>query len=275
MLDHGELAAPPPQVVSLGGNVQAGVLRLAHDAFSGGLAGLLAGLAVLGLGSRLVMRVSALLSPDSKGTLTDNDNIVGEITLAGTLELVIFVGLFGGLLSGTLWVLMRDWLPADPRRRIALAGLIAAALGSSAVVNADNIDFHELAAPAANIAMFVTMAGLTGVITAALDPVLTRRLPAGLIASLVFGILAGLIGLMMAAFLAQVFFFNPEEGMSSYAGPFVVLVGIATLLSWKRYFTGEEKSAGWGPLRVLAVVGIAGAATAGVIDLIVETSRIL
>jgi hypothetical protein len=253
-----------------------GLLRLAHDTFSGGLAGLIAGLVFLGLGSRLVMRASALLSPDSTGLLTENDNVVGEITLGGTLELVIFVGLFGGLLSGTLWVIMRDWLPLKAASRITLAGLIAAMLGSSAVINDGNEDFHKLSAPGANIAMFVAIVGLTGAATAALNAPLTRRLPSGLVASIIFGLLSGLVGLMMVAFLLQVFFFNPEEGMSSYAGPFVVLAAIATFLGWKRYFRGSETpTGGRSTLRTLALVGIAGAAIAGAVDLVIEIGRIL
>jgi hypothetical protein len=276
MIDEGELAGRPALSGSrLGGNVKAGLLQLSHDTFSGGLAGLIAGLLVLGLGSRLIMRISALLSPESKGILTDNGNIVGEITLGGTLELVIFVGLFGGLLSGTLWVLMRDWLPADPGRRIATAALLAAMVGSSAAVQTDNKDFHELAAPAANIAMFVALMGLTGATTAALDPILSRSLPSGPVAGVIFGLLAGSVGLIMLAFVVQVFFLNPEEGMSSYAGPFVILAAVATFIGWKRYFTSEEPPAGWGPLRVMAVVGIAGAAVAGLADLAVEVGAIL
>ena len=44
-----------------------------------GIAGVLVG----GLGSRVVMRISALAAPEVRGMVTENGNVVGEITLGG------------------------------------------------------------------------------------------------------------------------------------------------------------------------------------------------
>ncbi len=63
-----------------------------RNIFRGGLAGSIAGVLFLGLGSRAVMRISALLNPEAKGILTENENPIGEITLGGTLGLIIFIG---------------------------------------------------------------------------------------------------------------------------------------------------------------------------------------
>ena len=108
-----------------------GVFALLRDVFRGGLAGVIAGVICLGVGSRVVMRVAALLDPDQHGRLTDNGNVIGAITFEGTLELVIFVGIFGGLAAGVVWVLVRDWLPTElaPRRWVRP---VSSARGASA-----------------------------------------------------------------------------------------------------------------------------------------------
>ena len=41
------------------------------------------GLLVAGIGGRLVMRLAALLVPDSVGRFTENGNVIGTITLDG------------------------------------------------------------------------------------------------------------------------------------------------------------------------------------------------
>ena len=55
--------------------------------FCGGIGGVLAGILFLGIGSRIVMRVVALLNPEAKGTLTDAEQIVSAITPGGTFAL--------------------------------------------------------------------------------------------------------------------------------------------------------------------------------------------
>lgn len=71
---------------------------LPHKIFCGGLASVIASAVVLGLGSRLAMRIVALLNGEAEGTLTDGGETVGAITAGGTIGLVIF----GGALSGFL-----------------------------------------------------------------------------------------------------------------------------------------------------------------------------
>jgi hypothetical protein len=68
---------------------------------SGMMAGaVLASVLVLGLVGRSMMRVLAATSPASAlGRLTDAEEIVGEVTFGGTLGFVAFIGLFGGLFS--------------------------------------------------------------------------------------------------------------------------------------------------------------------------------
>src|SRR3990172_3187676 len=64
--------------------------RLAPLFVAGGLAGMIAG----GLGSRIAMRIAALAAPESaQGLQTEAQATIGQITLDGTLFLVLFAGI--------------------------------------------------------------------------------------------------------------------------------------------------------------------------------------
>jgi hypothetical protein len=90
-------------------------------------AAMVAGVLVLGLGGRLMMRLLAATSPESaQGHLTEAEEIVGEVTLSGTLGFVLFIGVFGGIIGGAMFTLLRRWLP---ERSIA-AGSLGAAMGA-------------------------------------------------------------------------------------------------------------------------------------------------
>ena len=109
--------------------------------------GLVAGVLVLGFGGRLLMRVLAATSPDSaQGRLTEAEEVVGAITLGGTLELVLFVGVFGGVAGLVLYAVLRRWLPD----RSLVAGLVTAGIGAgllavpSGLVDPENRDFTIL-----------------------------------------------------------------------------------------------------------------------------------
>lgn len=107
-------------------------------------AGLVTGVVVLGLGMRLMMRVIAATSPDSaQGRRTDAEETVGEISVGGSLFLVVFGGAIGGVFAVLAWLALRRWLP----ERSVAAGLVAAAIGAgllarpTALIDPDNHDF--------------------------------------------------------------------------------------------------------------------------------------
>jgi hypothetical protein len=108
------------------------------------LAGLVVGIVIAGLGSRLVMRLLALADPDAAGTTTENGNVVGEITAGGTLALVVFVGIPSGVLAGLIVYVVRRWLPSrQPWRAFAFSAVLLALLGGT-VIDPHNIDFRLL-----------------------------------------------------------------------------------------------------------------------------------
>jgi hypothetical protein len=107
-------------------------------------AALVSGFLVLGLGGRLMMRLLAVTSGSSaQGLITDADEIVGEVTVGGTIGFVLFIGGFGGLVSLGIYVILRRWFPP----RSLYAGLVAAGIGGglfarlSGLVDPDNFDF--------------------------------------------------------------------------------------------------------------------------------------
>jgi len=106
-------------------------------------AGFVAGGLVAGLGGRLVMRVLAATSGDgAQGRLTDAEELVGEITLGGTVALVIFVGLLIPVVTSFAFILMRRLLPRRAWVTGAVYGLLLlATFGVTDPLSRDNSDF--------------------------------------------------------------------------------------------------------------------------------------
>lgn len=124
-------------------------------AFAGCLAaGLIVGIAVAGVGSRLVMRLLAVADPEADGVFTENGNRVGEITLGGTLALVGFTGIFSGIAAGVIVFGVRRWLPARLAWRGLVLSLVLLALLGGLVIDADNVDFRLLEPAGLAVALF-------------------------------------------------------------------------------------------------------------------------
>jgi hypothetical protein len=147
---------------------------------AGGTAGALVG----GLGGRLAMRIIAATSSDqAQGSITEAEEVVGKITLEGTLGLVIFVGIAGGAIMAVFYLLVRRWLPGPAWLSGLLFGmLLLAVFGRIDPVDPNNPDF-VLVGPAWLAALvFTVLVPLYGLVlgpmVARLDasyPVLSRR----------------------------------------------------------------------------------------------------
>ena len=143
----------------------------------GGLAGLIVGLVVGGIGGRLLMRVAALLEPDAAGLRTENGNVIGAITSEGTLALLLFGGLLSGVIVGALWVAIRPWLPRRPAARALLEIPIAVAMGATLLIQDTNPDFIILRRNLVIVAALVALVALTGPSMVLAESVLDRLLP--------------------------------------------------------------------------------------------------
>ena len=125
-----------------------------------GVAGLITGLLVAGGGGRLLMRIAAIAGhDDATGRLTDSGFRVGETTLGGTLELVLFIGLFAGGIGTILYLMSEPWLVwAGKWRGVVFGGfLLAVSSATSDALDPDNFDFELLGNKAFIVAMFVVL----------------------------------------------------------------------------------------------------------------------
>ena len=133
-------------------------------------AGLAAGLLVVGLGGRLVMRILAATSGDrAQGRLTEADEVVGEITFGGSVAFVVFVGLLLPAGASLSYLAARRFLPGPAWIGGLIFGLLLlATVGVADPLSSDNVDFRILDPLALAIALVVVTALLFGVTFAAL-----------------------------------------------------------------------------------------------------------
>ncbi len=131
-------------------------------------AGIVVGLVVAGLGSRIVMRILALADADARGTFTENGNQVGDVTAGGTLGLIVFVGIPSGVAAGLIVFLVRRWLPSPLAWRGLALSLVLLALLGGTVLDADNVDFRLLEPAGLAVALFGALFFLAGYALAAL-----------------------------------------------------------------------------------------------------------
>ena len=132
-------------------------------------AGVVAGMLAAGAGGRLVMRLLALTSPDAKGSVTEAGQIVGEITLDGTLAFIVFTGLAAGLLSAILCALVRPVLPPGCTAGAVLGGLLLILAGTRIEpLRADNFDFIIVGPVWLAVVAFTALALFQGMVTVAI-----------------------------------------------------------------------------------------------------------
>ena len=152
--------------------------HLGRGVLLGLAAGLTTGILVGGFGSRIAMRISAVLGGEEiAGLITENGNVVGDITVDGTVGLLIFAGLPFGIAGGWLYVLIRRWLPGPRWWHGLLFGTLLLMTLGALVINNDNPDFTQLGHTAVNVTMFAMLFVLFGLLVAPITGALDRRLP--------------------------------------------------------------------------------------------------
>jgi hypothetical protein len=152
--------------------------RFLRTASLGMVAGAVAGILVLGFGGRLAMRILAATSGDHvQGLLTDAEERVGEITVGGTVGLILFVGLLGGIAGGLVYVAVRRWLPERAWVAGLLYGVLIMGLARADPLDPDNTDFDILRPVWLAIVLFAVLFPLFGVVLGALAERLDRAYP--------------------------------------------------------------------------------------------------
>ena len=206
-----------------------------RDIARGGISGAIVGIVVGGLGGRVVMRVAAILHPDAVGALTENGNRIGDITMGGTLFLVLF-GLISCALAGVLWVIVSPWIPGQTGVRALLTAGIAIATGTPLLIIGRNPDFVILDHDPVVVALLVALVGLIGLSIALLDSWLDRRLPhavTGRKGPAVFYATVTLMGaVLVLPFVLLVFLTSDEYQLPLRAGYALLVVGLCTATWW-------------------------------------------
>ena len=142
------------------------VAALGRHLGAASLAGILAGMLVGGLLGRVVMRVAGFTTrPEATGILTENGNRVGEITLVGTLAIVVFVGIIAGIGGGVLFASAEPWLRSRRSKGVVFGILLFAGLGFT-VLDPTNRDFQRFGITPLNLVLFAALFVAYGVTVA-------------------------------------------------------------------------------------------------------------
>ena len=236
-----------------------------RDITRGGIAGAIAGVFVGGIGGRIVMRVAAIFHPEATGLLTENGNAIGDMTLGGTLFLLLF-GVIFGMMAGGLWVIVSPWIPGRTSIRAILTASVAMLIGTPLVIIGGNPDFVILNHDARVVGLLVGLVGLIGLSTAFVDDWLERGLPhtaRGERGPTVVYSIVTLLGLVLVLpFLLLIFLTSDEYDSPLRAGLALLLVGACTATWWGLRVRGRVSPpqrlvvTARGALLVAAVLGL-------------------
>ena len=141
------------------------------------LATVASGILVGGVGGRIVMRISALAAgPEMVGRVTENGNRIGDITIGGTLILIVFVGGLDGVLATVVVIGSEPWLQWMGSLRGLGFGLAVLAVYGNAEPF-DSFDFLILEPAVLNVGMFVGLFVVFGLTIPGLYWLLDHNLP--------------------------------------------------------------------------------------------------
>jgi hypothetical protein len=251
---------PAAGVAGVRGSSAAGSMTFVlRDIARGGLAGLVTGVLIAGIGGRIVMRVAALQAPTAVGRLTENGNRIGDITAEGSLGLVLLGGLFFGLAGATVWVVVSPWIPGSGPQRAVLAMPVAVALTGVTLIQGRNTDFQVLRHDGMTVVLLLLLLAVAGASISLFDGWLDRRLPrpgASRAADAVYLALTAAGGLLILPAVIGTYL-----GRETLLGVAVVAVGIATLFRWAHRHEGTSPparlmAAGRGSLLIAVAVGV-------------------
>src|SRR5918993_221192 len=144
------------------------------------LSGAAAGILAAGAGGRLVVRrlLAVTARVDAQGQITEAQEIVGHITIDGTIGFVVFTGLFFGPVSGAAYLLLRRWLPAGRAGGLAFGALLLVVAGTRLEpLRRSNPDFDLVGPGWVSVVAFTVLVVFHGMLVAALAGRLSRAVP--------------------------------------------------------------------------------------------------
>jgi hypothetical protein len=240
--------------------------EVVRDIARGGIAGIIVGLLVAGLGGRLVMRLATILHEDTVGVFTENGEVIGNITFKGTMALITFSGLGMGLMAGTIWVIVSPWIPGRGLARALVTAVAAIALGTPNLVQRTNPDFVVLGYDPLVVVLLVGLVGLVGFSIALVDGALDARLPhplQGIRISTTVYMIVTLMGLVLIFPLVVAILLDQTDYQAPIrAGWALAVAGVCTLIWWVLRVKGRSapptalRRAGTVSLLVAVVLGV-------------------
>ena len=241
-----------------------------------GYSGLITGVLVGGLGSRIFMRIAGATGRDSaQGATTEAGFRVGEITVDGSLQLLFFVGIFVGILGALLYAVFRPWLAWAGRLRGLVFGAVLFAVGSASsdVMNPDNIDFFILGNGLLNVLVIGGLFLGFGVVIEEIHRLLDRKPPNETGRVGVGSALLAVVGTLAAVPLTISIMFGNSCDCDPpiVAAWFAVLTGIGTVLWWVSARRPRLRL----PATVTGYVGLIGATAFGLVRAISDAAEII
>ncbi|MGU3643414.1 hypothetical protein ACLBXX_00480 [Microbacterium sp. C23T] len=132
---------------------------------------------VTGAGGRLIMRLLAVTSPQARGRLTEAGELVGFITLEGTLGYFLFGAMPFAFASAALYLIVEPWLPPGRLRGPSFGALLLVTVSPFVdPLRADNIDFDIVGPGWMAVLLFAGLAVLQGTFLTAVAGRLSRSL---------------------------------------------------------------------------------------------------
>jgi hypothetical protein len=245
-----------------------------------GLAGLVTGVLVGGIGGRIFMRIAGAIAPgSSQGRNTEAGFRVGEVTFGGSTGLIIFIGLFSGFVAAAYWVALFPWLTVAGRFHGVAFGIVgfAAASATSDLMNTDNIDFTILKNEPVVVVMIFLLFITFGVVLDLTYRLIDKRTPVpDPNLNAVFYTLSAL-GLFMGSFAAITILTSeacsctPPMGV----GWSLLLVAAATIAWWVSVLTARSPAWLGRASAVAGYLGLAGVLVFGLIRAISDAVEII
>ena len=143
------------------------VVELGRRVCLGVLAGAVAGLVAGGIGGRLFMSALAALNPDMAGVESDDGFTMGQVTLSGTVNLLLVCTMLGAF-AGLVWVAVRGLRFGPAWWRAVSMPLAAALVIGDQLIRTDGIDFQLLEPAVVAVGLTLAVPALATVIVTAL-----------------------------------------------------------------------------------------------------------
>jgi len=235
----------------------------------------------VGLGLRLAMRASAILTPEGQlGTLTKAGALPGTFTVEGT-AILLMTGTISGVVGALFYMGVRRWLPEGWswwQNGLAIGVLLWLVIGAQ-VIQADNFELRVFGPAGVNLAMYSSLYLWYGLLLA----YIVKRLESGSrLASGRLWLQIGIIVLVLVPLTAasvivigELFNRGPlSETLTEVEFLFVVLAGAIGVLV-AAIGTDDDSAFSAARTRIAAYVIIGLAAAAGLVTNVSSIVQIL